>query len=95
MKLENNDSLIKTQTPKEIRNVRLFVLFIGSMLILLGLFELFDPEPKSVFTGRLAWLYRWLVETFGPDAYPMFHIFLGFFLIVRAFIDFSHRDSSK
>ena len=78
--------------PKYKRNVWIVI---GLMFLSLAVSDFFSGIPESHLTGRWSWLYRGIVESFGPDGVVAFEALFGLIFIARAYIGWIRRNSSN
>ncbi|WP_154717277.1 hypothetical protein [Sterolibacterium denitrificans] len=67
--------------PEHIRRTKLAV---GVIALINAFFNFFFPNPASLSTGRLSWIYRSITEIFGPYGYPAIEALIGLICIAIA-----------
>ena len=74
--------------PEHVGRIKLAV---GIMFLIGAVFNLFFPDPISLSTGRLSWIYRSVTEVFGQYGYPAIQAVIGL-AIIFVFRSKSNRE---
>lgn len=53
----------------------------GILFIVLAIWNFVDPSD-SMLSGRWSWLYRFVINTFGPFGWPVMQLLLGIVFLI-------------